>query len=477
MDMLQIKDGRIVDSLGQSVRLRGTCVGGWMNMENFINGYPGAEYTLRSTFARELGPEKAQFFFDRLLDYFLAEEDIAFMKACGATVVRLSVNYRHFERDDRPFEYLAAGFERLERAVQWCAKHGLYAILDLHAVQGWQNNDWHCDNANRLSLFWQMPIFQDRFVALWEEFARRFKGNPAIAAYNAMNEPLTDACTGRFDDNRQPRWALLNAVYRRVVEAIRTIDAAHIIMLEGDAFSHLFAGLDAPFAPNLAYSSHNYNGAGFGPGPYPGWIGNTYWDSEEQETLFARQEGTQFTRQHNVPLWVGEFGSIYNGPPEEIPDRMRALDDYIDVFEGYGAHWTTWTYKDVGVMGWVHLDPESSYMRLVQPLLEAKRRLNTDFWMSWLPTTPAKEMLGALARYAEEVIGDPAIKPRQNYRYMTQAALAGYAGGLMQAPFARLFKDLSETEIDEVLQAFAFKNCQPQDELVAVVKKHMARPA
>ena len=36
MDMLQVQGGRIVDSRGDTVRLRGTCVGGWMNMEDFI---------------------------------------------------------------------------------------------------------------------------------------------------------------------------------------------------------------------------------------------------------------------------------------------------------------------------------------------------------------------------------------------------------------------------------------------------------
>lgn len=27
------------------------------------------------------------------------------------------------------------------------------------------------------------------------------------------------------------------------------------------------------------------------------------------------------------------------------------MDDQISMFEEFGAHWTTWTYKDVGVMG------------------------------------------------------------------------------------------------------------------------------
>ena len=174
--MLQVKQNQIVDEQGTEIRLRGTCIGGWMNMENFINGYPGDEHGLRAAMAEILGPGKAQFFFDRWLDYFLAEEDIAFIKSCGANVVRLPLNYRHFEQDGEPFKYLELGFERLDQVVQWCAKHRLYAILDLHSVQGWQNNDWHCDNSSRHSYFWQHPHFQDRFVALWEEFARRYKG-------------------------------------------------------------------------------------------------------------------------------------------------------------------------------------------------------------------------------------------------------------------------------------------------------------
>jgi endoglucanase len=478
MDLLQVKNGQIVNGQGHPVRLRGTCIGGWMNMENFINGYPGSEQGIRAAMAGVLGPSKAQFFFDRLLDYFLAEEDIAFIRELGATVVRLPLNYRHFERDLQPFRYLEAGFRRLDRVVQWCAQYGLYVILDLHAVQGWQNTDWHCDNSHRHTFFWQHSHFQDRFVALWEEIARRYRGNPTIAGYNVMNEPVTNAPRGRFGNmTYTPDWDALNRVYRRVVNAIRAVDPDHIIFLEGDYFSSRFAGLDAPFADNLVYSSHNYTAAGFGPGPYPGIIGGQYWDRNKQVEVFQAHEGTQYAQQHHVPLWAGEFGSVYNGPAAEIPDRLRALDDQIDVFEQFGVHWTTWTYKDVGVMGWVMLHPESDYMQLIAPVLEAKRQLDTDFWMGWLPSTPAKEMVRNLAQLVEEVLADPDIESQANYRYLTQAALDGYVGSLMQPIYAKRFKGMSETEIDRVLQSFALKNCRPMQGLIEVLKKHMARPA
>ncbi len=473
MDLLQVKDNQIVDAQGAPVMLRGACVGGWMNMENFINGYPGAEHSLRRTFAQILGPEKAQFFFERWLDYFLDEADIAFMKSLGATVVRLSVNYRHFEDDAQPFEYLEAGFARLDRAIEWCARHGLYAIIDLHAVQGWQNTDWHSDNSSRHSLFWQHPHFQERFIALWQEFARHYKGNPAIAGYNLMNEPVNNAPGGRFSNTYATDWDSINRIYRRTVEAIRTIDTEHIIFLEGDYFSTRFDGLEAPFAANLVYSSHNYTAAGFGPGPYPGTFGGQQWNRAYQETVLLTRQGTQFAQRHTVPLWVGEFGAVYNGPAEEIPDRVQALDDQLEVFNAHRIHWTMWTYKDVGVMGWVTVNPQSAFMQRTAQLLEAKRELGVDFWMGWLPSTPVREQVRTLARCVEAVLNDPLIDPQANEAYLAQATLSGYIAQLMQPTFAHLFASMTETQLDDLLAAFAFKNCIPHTALMKVLRARL----
>ena len=103
------------------------------------------------------------------------------------------------------------------------------------------------------------------------------------------------------------------------------------------------------------------------------------WKKQEQSFLDA--EGTRFTQQHKVPLWVGEFGSAYNGPSDENGDRLRALDDQIGIFELNDAHWTTWNYKDVGVMGMLTLDPASAYMDRIRDLLRKKVALGTDDWM------------------------------------------------------------------------------------------------
>jgi len=465
--MLQVKQNQIVDGHGEVFRLRGTCIGGWMNMENFINGYPGDEHGLRTTMAEIIEPGKAQFFFDRWLDYFLAEEDIAFIKSCGATVVRLPLNYRHFERDVEPFKYLETGFERLDRVVQWCTKHHLYAILDLHSVQGWQNSDWHCDNSSRHSFFWQHPHFQDRFVALWEEFARRYKRNEIIAGYNVMNEPVSNAPAGRFYDDRDYKsdWDTFNNVYRRVVKQIRVIDPDHIIFLEGDLFSSRFEKMDAPFADNLVYSSHNYAGPSYDPRQSPITAEQRKQNVLRQREIFLAHEGTRYMQRYNVPLWVGEFGA----------NSDCGLEDQVCVFEEYGAHWTIWTYKDVGVMGFLNVDAGSKYMQVLAPILKAKRDLGVDNWLSaGLPGTLVSRTIRELADTIEKSIGDADIDPAANQRYLAQTALGGYAANLMQPAYAKLFKGLSEVELDQVLQSFAFKNCHPRQDILNILKKYLA---
>jgi endoglucanase len=470
MDMLRVSGNQIVDSQDHPIYLRGTCVGGWMNMEEFINGYPGAEHQVRAEMANVLGEGKASFFFDRMLDHFFNEDDVKYLKALGASVVRLPLNYRHFEADGAPFHYLESGFQRLDQAIAWCAKHDLYVILDLHAVQGWQNTDWHCDNASRHTYFWQHPYFQERFISLWQELALRYRGNPAVAGYNLMNEPVSNAPYGRFHNNYQPDWVNLNRVYREVVEAVRAVDPEHIIFLEGDYFSSRFAGLEDPFADNLVYSSHNYSQFGFGPGKYP----SETWNIEAQREVFDHHEGSRFTRQHNVPLWVGEFGAAYNGPAEEIPDRLRAMEDQLEVFNQAGAHWTTWTYKDIHVMGVVQLAADSAYVRAIRPVLDAKTALATDFWMGWVAPTPAKQAVYTLADQIAALLPPPGVEQKANHTYLSQHLLSGYTAALLQPAYAQCFAGMSEEKLDDVLSSFALNNCRPHLALGEILRRRLA---
>ena len=189
--MLQVakygsKDRGIVSSDGNQINLRGVCIGGYMNMENFINGFPGTENRLRNEAARQMGPRLAGDFFEDFHDNFFGEDDVKYIKSLGANVIRLPLNYRHFEDDDKPFQYKSSGFKRVDKVVDWCTDNGLYVILDMHAAQGGQNYDWHADNHVETAQLFDQKQFQDRYFGLWRELAGRYRDNPTIAGYDIL---------------------------------------------------------------------------------------------------------------------------------------------------------------------------------------------------------------------------------------------------------------------------------------------------
>src|SRR4051794_8241073 len=164
---LRVDGDAVVDADGVRVLLRGVGLGGWMNMENFITGYPANESAMRDAVGAVLGAERAERFFDRLLDGFFAAGDAQLLAELGVNCVRLPVNQRAFERDDAPFELREEGFLRLDAAIRTLAESGIYSVIDLHAVPGGQNQHWHSDNPTHVAAFWQHPHFQDRVVNLW----------------------------------------------------------------------------------------------------------------------------------------------------------------------------------------------------------------------------------------------------------------------------------------------------------------------
>lgn len=114
---LKVFGDKIVDEAGQSVILRGAGLGGWMNMENFITGYPGHESEHREAMRSVLGDEKYDFFFDKFLEYFFCEEDAKFFATLGLNCLRLPFNYRHLEDDMNPRVLKPEGFKHLDRVI------------------------------------------------------------------------------------------------------------------------------------------------------------------------------------------------------------------------------------------------------------------------------------------------------------------------------------------------------------------------
>lgn len=467
MGFLQVRGKYITNEMGEKVFLRGVCFGGWLNMENFITGYPGVESDIRQVVREELGEERYHAFFTSLLDSFITEDDFRFLSEIGATVVRIPFNYRHFEDDMAPGQYNPIGFHYLDRAVEWGKKYNIYIILDLHSAQGWQNPDWHSDNPYGVSLLWKDRNYQERVKNLWLYIVDHYKNEPWIAGYNLINEPTA------------PNMEILNKLYKEWTKAIREIDKKHIIFIEGNMYSTIFEGLDDPFDDNLVYSSHNYTIATRMARKYPGYVGDVYVDRNWMERTFL--ETNRWILEHGVPSWVGEFGARYygtvNSPTNADKARLLALRDQLEIFNKYEQHWTIWTYKDLGMMGVIVANPNSEYVKRIKPILEIEKKLGVGLASARRGLIPTKtnEMVELIAQTVAIDIEDYSLDYR-TLRKRLETAISGMVGTTLAPLYTLQFRDLKEDEIRKMLyEAFEFSNCTKKLQLIEILKDALKR--
>jgi hypothetical protein len=452
-EFLKVKGNQIVNQSGDEVRLRGFCLGGFMHMENFMLGYPGHESGMREAMAAVLGVDRAKLFFEKYKQNFFTQEDVKFIRSLGCNTIRVALNYREFESDDRPFEYKQQGFENLDRLIGWARKHHVYVILDLHADQGWQNGGWHSDNFTNAALFWGQKVFEDRAVALWEEFARRYHDDASIAGYNLVNEPNTDKI----------EW--LNHYYHRVAKSIRAIDPNHILFLEGNRDSQQFDSLDHPFDENVVYSSHLYVLPGIEMGEYPGEFNGTFYDRDQLKNEYEGRR--EFSHRHGVPHWLGEFGSIYSDASRET-SRLRVMADMFSIIEEFGDHWTMWNYKDIGLMGLVSPKVNSDWMRITEPIRKVKTALRCDHWIE-RRSTDIDRFIQKLSQHVLSVIGEVPGDWDDLSDQIHWRICDGLLSQNLQSAFADQFRDLTDVDIDGIMKSFSLENCHTRVGLVDLI--------
>jgi hypothetical protein len=89
----------------------------------------------------------------------------------------------------------------------------------------------------------------------------------------------------------------------------------------------------------------------------------------------------------NVPIWNGEWGSVYQNPRTDLnADAINKkcfahLKKQLNIYREFGnKSRSIWLYKDIGYQGIVYVDPESPYMKLVGGFVQKKQSLGLDYW-------------------------------------------------------------------------------------------------
>lgn len=475
MGFLKVSGTKIVNDKNEPVVLKGTANGGHLNMENFITGYPGQETEHKKVLLSKIGKEKFDFFFEKFYDYFWTEKDAEFFKnELNLNCLRIPFNYRHFLNDDGDLhEINPDGFRKLDRIVDSCAKYGIYTILDLHAVPGGQNQDWHSDLAIHKSMFWDFKVFQDAIVNLWKEIARHYKDNEWVAGYNPLNEPAV------ADHSK-----LVN-FYIDVEREIRSVDPNHILFVDGNTYAMDFRQFPEQVWPNTVYSIHDYSNFGFPKN-------ETYAGTATQKAKLASQYNRkiEYMAEKNVPVWNGEFGPVYasefrgdKNPDEINKSRYQVLKDQLQVYKtgdpsGDGApiSWSIWLYKDIGFQGLTYVNPKSKFYDVFGKWLLKKKALGLDRWGNDIAPENAKFYDALEAHFAENIPDKyhKALYPHawtfKDYiaRVLRDMLFSQYA----QHEYAELYEGLSFEDLDELAGAFKIENCLKREELNQILREY-----
>ena len=452
---LHVSGNKIVNAKGDTVYLRGFGLGGMLHMENFINGFPANEEAFREGLLHVLGKKKYDLFFNEFYNNYFTKPDAEYIHHLGLNLIRIPINYRLFEDDMNPGVIKKEAFNYLDKVIQLCAEQEIYTIIDLHALPGYQNQDWHSDNPTHKALFWKHKDFQDRAVKLWQVIAERYKNQPWVAGYDLINEPA------------DPTEKMLVPVYRRLYETIRKIDQKHIMFLEGNKYANDFHMFDEVWE-NIVYTNHDYQLCGFiSGGDYPGYSYGQYFDKEKVKKDFI--DRCEFMFKNNVPVWVGEFGPVYTGVPKKDEMRYSLLMDQLNNYKKYEVSWCIWLYKDLGLQALLYQDKNTLWMKLTSDFINRKNRLGVDSWGS--PDDSIRWMLSPVYELFRKEFPDYQPFPfGQNFTINRIVKHILIAEALVPE-FCALFKGMTDEELIELAQSFNFRNYNKRDRLESILSK------
>ncbi len=324
---------KILNRDGDPVVIRGLGLGGWLVPEGYmVHIFPpdgGSPRSIRAEIAKLIGEEAADRFFDLYRTKYVAEKDIAAIAEWGFDHIRLPMHYNLlFDPDTETF--IESGFKTIDDLLDWCRKYKIDLILDMHAAPGGQNHGEISDSDGVARLWTEPDPYQDQLVTVWEEIARRYVDEPYIIGYDLINEPVTPGCRdGAADDSCKGtpnEWTgeeqseALRALYVRLIEAIRRIDANHIIFIEGNYYATTFPPeLENLPDDNIVYAFHKY------------------WNATDVGTINYLLE---FSEKTNAPLWLGESGENSNPWFFEVTRLVEAR----------GIGWNWWTHKKIATI-------------------------------------------------------------------------------------------------------------------------------
>lgn len=305
-------------------------------------------------------------------------QDLINIQSLGCDVIRLPINLHAMTGGEPNYTPDPLFLSFLDQVVDWAEELQIHLILDNHTFDVDSDTD---------------PNIADVLVSVWRQMAEHYKDRSEYLYYEVLNEPhgIDDAA-----------WL---AIQRRVIDAIRSVDSTHAIIVGPAGWNghDSLVRMSTYRALNLIYTFHFYDpflfthqGASWTnpslvplsgvPFPYDAarmpecpeellgtWVEGALESSYRNDGVVQRIREAIDRVDHwktlkNVPVFCGELGVyIPNSDPVERAYWYSVVRGFL---EAKGIAWTSWDY--VGGFGLFEKDANDLFEHdLNIPLIEA----------------------------------------------------------------------------------------------------------
>lgn len=278
-------------------------------------------------------------------------EDLVRIKGLGCDVIRLPINLHSMTNGAPDYTIDPLFYNFLDKVVDWSEELNLYLILDNHTFD---------------PILPTSPDIGPILTKVWKQMAAHYKDRSELICYEVLNEPhgISDA--------------LWSSIQLSAIEAIRTEDTFHYIVVGGSEYNSYNKLQTIPEYSDqkLIYTFHFYDpfvfthqGSDWGepsmatlagvPFPYQSanmpavpnalkgtWVEDAMRGYPNDGTVAKVRElidiAVTFRDQRQVPVFCGEMG-VYI-PNSDNTQRVAWYKEVRTYFEEKNLPWTMWDY-------------------------------------------------------------------------------------------------------------------------------------
>ncbi len=247
------------------------------------------------------------------------------IKEAGFNSIRLPVRWSDYTATNAPYLIEPDFLAQIDTIIEEALKRKLIVILNIHHyIEFMEAPEEHTD----------------RLLSIWRQLSVYYKAAPQALCFEVLNEP-----TGNLTEN------IWNRVQNDAIQLIRRTNPQRTIFVAPLGWNriHYLKKLELPADDrNLIASVHFYEPFHF-THQGAGWVNNnipvgTPWSGtdEERSTLQVDlDEAVRWSKEHHIPINVGEFGAYSKA---DMESRIRWTSFLRREIEKRGFSWNYWEF-------------------------------------------------------------------------------------------------------------------------------------